>query len=192
MRLLVSITGASGAVYGIRLLEVLKKKNIETHLVVTKTAERIIRCETKRSVSQVKRLANHCYDENNLGAPIASGSFRFSGMVIIPCSMKTLAGVASGFTNNLVLRAADVALKEHRMLILVPRETPLNVIHLRNMLRLAATGVTILPPMPAFYNSPKTVDDIVNHIVGKVLDQLLIEHELYERWSSPNVRRRES
>ena len=182
MRLVVAITGASGAVYGVRLLQVLRDKDVETHLIVTGSAETVIRQETETSVDEVKRLARYCYNENDFNAPIASGSYKSSGMVIIPCSMKTMGGLASGFAHNLVIRAADVTLKERRTLVLVPRETPLNAIHLENMLKLANIGAIILPPMPAFYGLPKSIDDIVNHTVGRVLDFLGVDHALYRRW----------
>jgi len=182
MRLVVAITGASGSIYGIRLLEVLKEKGIEVHLIVTKNAEKIIFHETGKTINDVKSLASFCYGEEDLTALIASGSFEFDGMIVIPCSMKTLSGIASGFAFNLVIRAADVTLKEKRNLILVPRETPLNVIHLLNMLKLAKIGAVILPPIPSFYNCPKSVDDIINHTVGRILDILKIRHELYKKW----------
>jgi 4-hydroxy-3-polyprenylbenzoate decarboxylase len=186
MDLIVAMTGASGATYGIRLLEVLRERRIVTHLIVSKVAATTIRYETKKTLAEVERLAKYSYDENNVDARIASGSFESSGMIIIPCSMKTLAGVATGFATNLILRAADVTLKERRTLILVARETPLSIIHLRNMLELARMGAIILPPMPAFYTSPKSIEDIVNHTIGKILDQLKIKHDLYGGWKPPN------
>jgi 4-hydroxy-3-polyprenylbenzoate decarboxylase len=181
-RLIIGISGASGTVYGLRLLEILHKLRMETHLVMTKTAEEVIEIENGVAIGEIKRLATYCYDINDLTAPIASGDFQSEGMVIAPCSMKTLAGVANGYSQNLLLRAADVTLKERRRLVLVPRETPLNSIHLENMLKLARIGVTILPAMPAFYHKPKSIDDLVNHIVGKILDVFGIEHQLYKRW----------
>ncbi|RLB03282.1 MAG: aromatic acid decarboxylase [Deltaproteobacteria bacterium] len=181
--LIIGMTGASGAIYGIRALEVLKKLGVETCLVITKTGEKIIEYETKYSVTDVKRLSTYWYDVNNLSAPIASGSFPTRGMVIIPCSMKTLAGVANGYSDNLLLRAADVTLKEGRPLILVLRETPLNVIHLRNMLKLAEMNVRILPASPSFYYKPRKVDDLVNYVVGKALELLGIKHGLYKAWN---------
>lgn len=184
MRLIVGVTGASGAVYGIKLLRVLKDKGIETHLVITKWGERTIKLETNMTIEDVKRLATKCYEENDLIAPIASGSYvcKCDGVIVIPCSIKTLSGIANGYASNLLLRAADVAIKEERPLILVVRENPLSSIHLQNMLRLANIGVTILPATPAFYHKPETIDDLVNHVVGKVLDILDIPHELYQRW----------
>ncbi|HID18443.1 TPA: UbiX family flavin prenyltransferase [Candidatus Bathyarchaeota archaeon] len=181
-RLIIGISGASGTIYGLRLLETLHKLRVETHLVMTKTAEEVAKIENRVSIGEVKRLATYCYNINDLTAPIASGDFQSEGMVIAPCSMKTLAGVANGYSQNLLLRAADVTLKEGRRLVLVPREAPLNSIHLENMLKLARIGVTILPAMPAFYHKPKSIDDLVNHIVGKILDVFGIAHQLYKRW----------
>ena len=183
MRLIVAITGASGAVYGKRLLDVLKGKGVETHLIVSRVGEKIIKYEVGVTREELGRLASYVYDDDCFSAPIASGSFITDGMVIVPCSMKTVAGVAHGYSENLILRAADVTLKERRKLILVPRETPLNVVHLRNLLELAMQGVVIIPAMPAFYYRPKKIDDLVDFIVGKVLDSLGIEHNLFKRWS---------
>jgi 4-hydroxy-3-polyprenylbenzoate decarboxylase len=184
MRLIVAITGASGVIYGKRLLKVLQEKNVETHLIISKAAERVIEHELEKTKRDIEKLADHAYDVNDWNAPIVSGSFRTDGMIIIPCSMKTLAGIAQGYSDNLVLRAADVALKEKRKLILVPREAPLNVVHLRNMLALAEQGVTILPAMPAYYHKPKDVNGLVDFVVGKVLDHLGIDHTLFKRWKS--------
>jgi len=182
MRLVVAITGASGAIYGKRLLEVLHDKKVETHLVISKAAEKVIEHELEITKRSLEKLADHVYDVDDLTAPILSGSFKTDGMIIIPCSMKTVAGIAHGYSDNLILRAADVTLKERRKLILVPRETPLNVIHLRNMLELSKQGVAIIPAMPAFYHKPKKIDALVDYIVGKVLDCLDIEHNLFRRW----------
>jgi len=182
VRLIVAITGASGVVYGKRLLKVLREKNVETHLIISKAAEKVIEHELEMTRNDMEKLANHAYDVDDLSAPVVSGSFKTDGMIIIPCSMKTLAGIAHGYSDNLVLRAADVTLKEKRRLILVPRETPLNAIHLRNMLGLAEQGVVIVPAMPAYYHKPRDVDDLVDFVVGKVLDLLGIEHTLYKRW----------
>ena len=176
------ISGASGAIYGVRLLEELEKRKIETHLIVSHAAEQTIKIEVGMTVNQLKDLATVYYNINDLQAPIASGDFKTDGMVVIPCSMKTLAGIANGYSDNLLLRAADVTLKEGRRLVLVPRETPLNPIHLENMLKLSKIGVTILVAAPAFYHRPKTVDDLVGYIVGKVLDVFDIKHKLYKKW----------
>lgn len=186
MRLVVAITGASGVVYGKRLLEVLEGKS-ETHLIISRAGEKLIEHELETTKRELEKLASHVYDEDDLCAPLASGSFMTDGMVIIPCSMKTLAGVAHGYSENLILRAADVALKERRRLILVPRETPLSSVHLRNLLELSMQGVVIVPAMPAFYHRPKTVEDLVDFVVGKVLDSLGLEHELYKRWHGHSV-----
>ena len=185
MRLIVAITGASGVVYGKRLLEVLQNKKIETHLIISKAAEKIIEHELGTAKKDIEKLATHAYSVDDLTAPIASGSFKTDAMIIIPCSMKTLAGIAHGYAENLILRVADVMLKEKRKLILVPRETPLNTVHIGNMLKLARQeGVIIAPAMPAFYHKPANLSAIVDFIVGKVLDLLDIEHTLYVRWKS--------
>lgn len=192
----VAITGASGVVYGIKLLEYLLKEGHKVFFLITKEGFRILRNElnidwhgkekeVNKSIAQYfKTLSRQVtyFAEDNLSASIASGSVRVDGMIIIPCSMKTLAGVATGFADNLIGRGADVMLKERRPLILVPRETPLNVIHLHNMLSIARAGVHIIPAMPAFYYHPKSVEDMVNFIVGRVLDALGIKNELYKRW----------
>ena len=183
MRLIVAITGASGVVYGKRLLEVLQNKKIETHLIISKAAEKIIEHELKTTKKDIEKLASYVYSVDDLTAPTASGSFKTDAMIIIPCSMKTLAGIAHGYAENLILRTADVMLKEKRKLILVPRETPLNAIHISNMLELAKQGVTIVPAMPAYYHKPKNINDIVGYVVGKVLDCLEIEHALFKRWT---------
>jgi len=183
LRLVVAITGASGAVYGKRLLEVLKQKKIETHLIVSTAAEKIIEHELQLSRKDFEKLADHTYDISDLTAPLMSGSFRTDGMAIIPCSMKTLAGLAHGFADNLILRAADVTLKEKRRFIIVPRETPLHAVHLQNMLTLAKLGVYVVPAMPAFYHQPKRIDDLVDFVVGRVLDCFGVEHKLFKRYS---------
>ena len=182
MRLIVAISGASGIIYGKRLLEVMRSKNIETHLIVSQAAERIIKYELDMTRKDFENLASHIYEANDWNSPIVSGSFKTDGIVIIPCSMKTLAGIASGYSDNVILRAADVTLKEKRKLILVPRETPVNVIHLRNMLGLANQGVLIVPAMPAYYHKPKSIDALVDFVVGRVLDLLDVGHTLYKRW----------
>jgi len=182
LRLIIAITGASGVIYGKRLLEVLQNKKIETHLIISNAAEKIIEHELEDTKEDIEKLAHHVYSVDDLTASIASGSFKTDAMIIIPCSMKTLAGITHGYAENLILRVADVMLKEKRKLILVPRETPLNIIHLRNMLELAEQGVTIVPATPAFYHKPTSVPAIVDFIVGKILDLLDIEHTLYVRW----------
>lgn len=181
-RLIVAVSGASGAIYGIRLLETLSKEKVETHLILSKWAHVIIKMETDYAVDEIKKKANYSYDEEDLSSSISSGSFVFQGMVIIPCSMKTLAAVACGYSDNLITRAADITIKEGRKLILVPRETPFNAIHLENMLKLSRLGVVILPPMPAFYIKPSDIDDLINHTIGKILDHLKIDNNLYQRW----------
>jgi len=181
-QIILGITGASGSIYGIRLLAELNKLNINTHLILSNWARETITIETEYTIGQVKEMADHVYEASNLAARVASGSFRTDGMIIAPCSMKTLSAIANGYADNLIARAADVTIKEGRKLIIVPRETPLSQIHLRNMLTLSELGVAIIPPIPAFYHKPNSIEDIVNHSVGKVLDNLNIEHYLYKRW----------
>jgi len=180
-RITVAISGASGAIYAIRLLEALGEKKVETHLILSEWAYVTIKAETNYLPEEVKKLASYSYAVKDLTAPLTSGSFLIEGMVVIPCSMKTLAAIACGYADNLISRAADITIKEGRKLILVPRETPLDAIHLENMLKLSRLGVVILPPMPAFYIKPSTIDDLVNHTIGKVLDQLGIHNNLYQR-----------
>jgi len=182
-RLVIAITGASGAIYGIRLLEETKKLEIETHLIVSKWGMATIETETDYSFEEVKSLAAFCHSENDLAAVISSGSYKWDGMVIAPCSMKTVAGIANGYTDGLIVRAADVALKEKRSLTLLVRETPLNAIHLENMLKLSRLGVTIMPPVPSFYTRPETIKDIVDQTVGRILDQFGIEVGSLKRWA---------
>ncbi len=183
MRIVVGVSGASGQIYAFRLLEVLREHpEVETHLVVSDGARRCIERETDRTADELVALASHCYDPSDMAARISSGSFKTDGMVIIPCSMKTASAVANSYSDNLVSRAADVTLKERRKLIVVPRETPLHSGHLRNLLRLSELGAVVLMPVPAFYHHPKTIDDVINQTIGKVLDQLGIEHRLFRRW----------
>jgi len=182
-RLVVAITGASGAIYGIRLLERLRELDVETHLIATRWSRVTIEDETPYSFSDVKKLADEVHAENDLAASVASGSFPTRGMVIAPCTVKTLAAIATGFSHNLVARAADVTLKERRPLVLAVRETPLSSIHLRNMLTLSELGATILPPVPAFYSRPKEIDDIVDQTVLRILDQFSFELEASSRWT---------
>jgi flavin prenyltransferase len=181
-RLIVGMTGSTGAVFGIRLLEALKHSQVESHLIISKWAQRTIEHETLHNVEQVRALATVVHSQGDMGASISSGSFITEGMVVIPCSVRTLGGIANGYGEHLVHRAADVILKERRRLVLVVRETPLSEVHLENMLKLARMGVVMLPPMPAFYNHPQTVDDIVDHIVFRVLDQFGIEAPFAKRW----------
>ncbi|MFE1025420.1 bagremycin/ferroverdin biosynthesis UbiX family decarboxylase BagM/FevK [Streptomyces sp. NPDC058818] len=183
MRLIVGMTGATGAVLGVRLLtELQRNPQVETHLVLSRWARATVELETGLSAREVAALADVTYSPDDQGAAISSGSFPTDGMVIIPCSMKTLAGIRAGYAEGLMGRAADVTLKERRRMVLVPRETPLNEIHLANMLELARMGVSIVPPMPAFYNRPESVDDIVDHIVMRVLDQFGLEATGARRW----------
>jgi 4-hydroxy-3-polyprenylbenzoate decarboxylase len=177
MRLVVAITGASGAIFGIRTLEAL-----QTHLVLSQWARCTIPHETSVSLAQVEELASVVYHYENQAAPISSGSFKTDGMIVAPCSMKTLAAIRMGLGDTLISRAADVSLKERRKLVLLARESPLSEIHLENMLALARMGVVIFPPIPAFYNKPATVDDIVNHVVGRVLDQFGLDMPGVKRW----------
>ena len=182
-RLVVGITGATGAIYGIRLLEILRgQSEVQTHLVISAPGKRTIVEETAYTVKDVEALAAHYYDVRDIGASIASGSFRTAGMVIAPCSIKTAGAIASCHTDSLIARAADVTLKEGRPLIMLVRETPLHVGHLRCMLTLAEMGAVVLPPMPAFYNRPKDLDDIVNHTVARVLDRLNLPQALVAEW----------
>lgn len=184
MRIILGITGASGIVYSIRLLEVLKELAVETDLVMSDWALETLKVETDYQLDYVRNLASRNYLQNDLTAPIASGSSLTDGMVIVPCSMKTLAGVANGFSSNLIERAADVTIKEKRKLILAVRETPLSPIHLENMLKLARLGVVIMPPIPGFYFRPQNIADLIDFQTGKILDQFGIEHHLYQRWKS--------
>lgn len=181
-RIVVGLSGATGAVYGIRLLEVLREANVETHLVLTDPGRRNIELETDRKVEDVLALATRVHDIENIAASIASGSFLTDGMTVCPCSMKTLSGIVNSYNENLLNRAADVTLKERRRLVLVPRETPLHKGHLDLLARAADLGAMILPPMVAFYHRPKTVQEIIDQTVGKVLDALAIEHNLFRRW----------
>ena len=179
---LVAMTGATGAIYGIRLLEVLRELEVETHLVVSRWAEATIKTETDRRVDDVHALASVAYDEHDLAAPPASSAFATAGMVVAPCSMRTLAAVANGLSANLVQRAAAVHLQEGRRLLLLARESPLSVIHLENMLRVAKAGAVVAPPVPAFYAKLGSLDEMVDHTVGRALDQLGVEHERIRRW----------
>jgi 4-hydroxy-3-polyprenylbenzoate decarboxylase len=178
----VAMTGATGAIYGIRLLEVLRELEVETHLVVSRWAEATIKTETDWRVDDVRALAGVVHDEDDLFAPPATSAFATAGMVVAPCSMRTLAAVANGITDNLVQRAAAVHLQEGRRLLLLARESPLSVIHLENMLRVAKAGAVVAPPVPAFYAKLRSLDEMVDHTVGRALDQLGVEHERIRRW----------
>jgi len=181
--IIIGISGASGVQYGIRLLEAIKQmKNYETHLVISGSAKKLIEIETDLSVSDVEILGDNVYDDYDFTAPIASGSHRTRGMIIAPCSMKTLASIASGMSDTLISRAADCCLKEKRPLVLMVRETPLNLIHVENMKKAMEAGASILPACPAFYPKPKTIDDLIDFMAGRALDLLDIEHNLYKRW----------
>ncbi|MDA8211068.1 MAG: UbiX family flavin prenyltransferase [Clostridia bacterium] len=182
MKLVVGISGATGSIYGIRTLEALKKLGIESHLVMTDSARKNIDLETDYTVRQVEALADVVHDIKDIGASIASGSFKISGMIIAPCSIKTLSALAHSYNDNLLVRAADVCLKERRKLVVIARETPLHLGHLKLLTSVAEIGGIILPPMPAFYHLPKTIDDIINQTVGKALDQFDIEHNMFRRW----------
>ena len=182
MRLIVGISGASGAIYGIRALQALRDLGVETHLVVTDAALETIRLETDFKKADVVELATETHKLADITSKIASGSYQTNGMLVIPCSMKTLAGIASGYSDNLLLRAADVTIKERRRLVLVVRETPLSLIHIENMAAVTRAGAIVLPAMPAFYHRPKTVAALVDQVVGKAFDMLGIEHHLLKRW----------
>jgi 4-hydroxy-3-polyprenylbenzoate decarboxylase len=183
MKVILAMTGASGVVYGVRLLEVLHSLGHEVHLIVTKAGRLVLKHEMGVEVHELKGRCFKIYDEEEIGAPPSSGSARFEAMVIAPCSMKTLASIANGLSNNLVTRAADVMLKERKRLILVVRETPLNKVHILNMLRINDMGGIVFPACPAFYHRPRSIEDLVNYVVGKILDLLGIEHDLFQRWS---------
>jgi 4-hydroxy-3-polyprenylbenzoate decarboxylase len=191
-RLVVGISGASGVIYGIRLLEVLKEvSEVETHLVMSPAARQTIVLETDYQVKDVEALADQVYRYNDVAASISSGSFKTAGMVVMPCSMKTLAGIVLSFSDNLLLRAADVTLKERRRLVLVPRETPLHLGHLRLMVQATEMGAIVLPPVPAFYHRPKTLDDVINQTVNRTLDLFDIElpQDLFQRWTGPDKKK---
>lgn len=189
MRLIVGMTGATGAILGIRLLEVLRPlTGVETHLVLSRWARTTVELETGRTVQEAGALADVVHRPGDQAAAVSSGSFRADAMVVVPCSMKTLAGIRAGYADGLIGRAADVTLKERRPLVLVPRETPLHEIHLENMLALARMGVAIVPPMPAFYDHPSTVAEIVDHIVARVLDQLGLPGPVVPRWEGLGAR----
>ncbi|HLR36348.1 MAG TPA: UbiX family flavin prenyltransferase [Tissierellales bacterium] len=182
MKVIVGISGGSGSIYGVSVLKALKELNIETHLVVSTMGAFVTEHECGVSLDELKEMATFYHDNKDFTAPIASGSFDVDSMVIVPCSMKTLASVSNGFSDNLLTRAADVTIKERRNLIIVPRETPFSPIHLENMLRLAKLGITIFPASPGFYNHPQTIDDIVINMTGRILDNMGIDNNLVNRW----------
>ena len=186
-RLIVGIAGASGVIYGIRMLEVLKARGIETHLIISEAGKLNIRIETDYDVDEVLAMADFTYTNNDIAASVASGSFLTMGMVVAPCTVKTLSGIANSYNENLLIRAADVQLKEKRKLALMFRETPLHIGHLRLLTQAAEMGAHIIPPVPAFYHHPKTIDDIINQSVGKVLDCMGIEHDLFKRWDNSEL-----
>lgn len=184
MIIVVGITGASGAIYGVRLLEALSRtQGIQVHLIISENGERTIRHETSYDVASVKKLAHVCHDINDVGATVASGSFHRDGMVVAPCTIKTMSALANSYADNLLVRAGDVTLKERKPLILLVRETPLHLGHLRNMLQLTEMGAIIFPPVISFYNLPKTIEDTVNHTVGRLMDLLGLKHDLYKPWA---------
>jgi len=193
-RIVVGISGASGVIYGVRLLSLLKESDHETHLVISKSGKLNIKIETKYSPDEVEGMADYVYDDKNVAASLASGSFLTEGMVVAPCTIKTLSGIANSYNENLLVRAADVTLKEKRKLVLVVRETPLHKGHLRLMTLAADMGAHILPPVPSFYHQPKTIDDIIDQTIGKVFDFMGIEHDLFRRWGdeSKNCQKNDS
>ena len=184
--LIVSITGASGAIYGIKLVEELKKINIESHLIISKSASLTIKSETEYKVSDISKLADYQHHVDNIGACISSGSFKTLGMVILPCSIKTMSEICTGVTSNLISRSADVVLKDQRKLILGVRETPFHLGHLKTMCKLTEMGAIIAPPLPSFYINPKSIDDLIYHYIGRVFDLLNIENNLVQRWKGIN------
>jgi 4-hydroxy-3-polyprenylbenzoate decarboxylase len=189
-RLIVGVSGATGAIYGVRILEILSKvDDVETHLVLTKAGKMTIQVETPYSVKDVETMADVVHDINNVGASISSGSFRTAGMVIAPCSMKSMSGIAHSLGGDLLVRAADVVLKERKKLVLVARETPLHLGHLEAMVALTRMGAVIFPPVPAFYHRPKTLDDVINQTVTRVLDQFDIDVSLFHRWDEEGMSR---
>lgn len=182
-RIVIGISGASGSIYGYRALETLRDAGVETHLVLSLQARSTIELETDKTVREFESLASAVHADEDLAASISSGSFLTEGMLVIPCSIRSASAIAYSLNSNLLVRAADVCLKERRKLVLVVRETPLHVGHLRTLTQLAEIGAVILPPMPAMYAKPRSIDDIVNHTVGKALDQFGIEHDLFKRWT---------
>jgi 4-hydroxy-3-polyprenylbenzoate decarboxylase len=181
-RIVIGISGASGVIYGIKMLSQLQEKDFQTHLIISDSGRQNIEIETSHKADDVAAMADYTYDNRDVGAALASGSYLTEGMVVVPCTIKTLSGIANSYTNNLLVRAADVTLKEKRKLVLVVRETPLHVGHLSLMMKAANMGAHILPPVPSFYHQPKTIDDIIHQTVGKIFDYIGIEHNLFKRW----------
>ncbi len=186
--IIVGISGASGVTYGVKVLKTLSELGIETHLIITQAGKKNLMIETDYSLKELESMASHVYDVEDIGASIASGSFKVDGMVIAPCSIKTLSAVANSFSHNLLVRAADVMLKERRRLVLLVRETPLHEGHLELMMKVTRMGGIIMPPVPAFYHFPKTIEDIIEQTVGKILDLFGIDHQLFERWGSAQLK----
>jgi len=182
--IVVGITGASGVIYGVKILEVLSKLEVETHLIVTQAGLKNLEIETSVNINGLKSMASHVYEEEDLTAPLASGSFRVDGMVVAPCSIKTLSAIANSYSHNLLIRTADVMLKERRRLVLLVRETPLHEGHLELMLRVTRMGGVIMPPVPAFYHHPKTMEDLIHQTIGKVLDLFSVDAKLFKRWGT--------
>ena len=185
-RIVVGISGASGVIYGARLLEVLKDTDYETHLIISESGKLNFEIETQYKATEIEALADRVYDHKNMAAALASGSFITAGMVVVPCTIKTLSGIANSYNENLIVRAADVALKEKRKCVLVVRETPLHKGHLRLMTMAADMGAHILPPVPSFYHQPKSIEDIIDQTIGKIFDYIGIQHDLFNRWGENN------
>ena len=187
-RLIVGISGASGTIYGIRLLEILRAvDDIETHLIMSNAAKRVALLETDYKIPEIEALADKLYRSSDIAAAISSGSYKTMGMVVVPCAMKTLSAIVHSYSDNLLLRAADVVLKDRRKLVIVPRETPLHLGHARLIVQAIELGAIMMPPMPAFYHRPKTIDDIINQTVNRILDlfDIELEHDLFDRWQGP-------
>jgi len=182
-KIIVGISGSSGTIYGIKLLGILRELNIESHLIISKAANLTIATETDYSLQDIKNMADYSYNPSDIGACISSGSFRVNGMIVAPCSMKTLSAIANGYEDNLIARAAGVVMKEQKKLVLMTRETPLHAIHLENMLKLSHAGVVISPPVPAFYNKPTSIDELIIHSLARVLDLFDIDTSLIKRWN---------
>ena len=187
-RIIIGIAGASGVIYGVRMLGLLKEKGFETHLIISEAGKKNIEIETNFKANDVYAMAAYTYDNKDVGAALASGSFLTEAMVVIPCTIKTLSGIANSYTSNLLVRAADVTLKEKRKLVLVVRETPLHKGHLRLMTMAADMGAHILPPVPSFYHQPKSIEDIIDQTIGKIFDYLCLEHDLFKRWGEDRRR----